>query len=124
MDPGGRRGPRRASASTSKGVSELVGERFVPAEGDAIRLVVLNRVGEPGIGEEGARSLIPSGFRLMTSENANRFDDEVTKIVPATDEDTPSAPQAQDLLGTGQILLGAQPADVIVVVGRDFAGGK
>ena len=83
--------------------------RFVPVEGDAIRLVVLNGVGEPGIGEEMARILIPSGFGLMSSENANRFDDEVTKIVPATDEDIPSAPQAQ-ALGAGQILLGAQPS--------------
>ena len=101
-----------------------MGERFVPVEGDAIRLVVLNRVGEPGIGEEVARILIPSGFRLMTSENANRFDDEVTKTVAATDEDIPSAPQARELLGAGQVLHGAQPADVIVVVERDFAGGK
>jgi hypothetical protein len=95
-------------------------------EGDAIRLVVLNGVGEPGIGEEVPRTLIPSGFRLMSSENANRFDYEVTKIVAATEEGIPSAQLAQELLGAGQIQLGAQPqlADVIVVVGRDFAGGK
>jgi hypothetical protein len=109
-----------------KGVSQLVEERFVPLEGDAIRLVVLNGVGEPGIGEEVARILIPNGFRLMSSENANRFDYQVTKIVAASEEDIPSAERARDLLGAGQILLGAQPllADVIVVVGRDFAGGR
>ena len=82
----------------------------VLGKGDAIRLVVLNGVGEPGIGEEVARILIPGGFRLVSSENANRFDYEVTKIVAATDEDIPSAPQAQELLGAGQILLGAQPS--------------
>ena len=109
-----------------KGVSQLVEERFVPLEGDAIRLVVLNGVGEPGIGEEVARILIPNGFRLMSSENANRFDYQVTRIVAASEEDIPSAERARDLLGAGQILLGAQPqlADVIVVVGRDFAGGR
>jgi LytR cell envelope-related transcriptional attenuator len=109
-----------------EGVSQLVRERFVPLEGDAIRLVVLNGVGEPGIGEEVARTLIPDGFRLMSSENANRFDYEVTKIVAASEEDIPSAERAQELLGAGQILLGAQPqlTDVIVVVGRDFAGGR
>ena len=88
--------------------------------------MVLNGVGEPGIGEEMARILIPSGFRLMSSENANRFDDEVTTIVAASEEEIPSAERAQELLGAGQIRLGAQPqlTDVIVVVGRDFAGGK
>ncbi|MGH2678813.1 MAG: hypothetical protein ACRDHB_10700 [Actinomycetota bacterium] len=35
----------------TKGVSQLVEKRFVPSEGDAIRLVVLNGVGEPGIGK-------------------------------------------------------------------------
>jgi hypothetical protein len=78
-------------------------------EGDAIRQVVLNRVGEPGIGEEVARILIPIGFRLVSSENANRFHYEVTKIVAATDEDIPSTQEAQELLGAGQVLLGAQP---------------
>jgi LytR cell envelope-related transcriptional attenuator len=109
-----------------RGVSGLVGERFVPVEGDATLLVVLNGVGEPGIGEEMARILIPSGLRLMSSENANRFDDEVTTIVAASEEDIPSAQQAQELLGAGQILLGAQPplSDVILAVGRGFSGGK
>jgi hypothetical protein len=94
-------------------------------EGDAIRLVVLNGVGEPGIGEEVGRILIPSGFRLMSSENANRFDFEVTKIVAATDEDIPSAQRAHELLGAGRSCSApAQPADMIVVVGRDFAKGK
>jgi LytR cell envelope-related transcriptional attenuator len=107
-------------------VSQLVEERFVPVEGDAIRLVVLNGVGEPGIGEEVARTLIPDGFCLMSSENANRFDYEVTKIVAASEEEIPSAERAQEFLGAGQVRLGAQPqlTDVIVVVGRDFAGGK
>jgi hypothetical protein len=106
-------------------VEELIGDRFVIPGGDVVRLVVLNGVGEPGVGEEVARILIPSGFRLMSSDNANRFDYEVTRIVATSEEDLPSARRAQELLGTGQILLGAQPqlADVIVVVGRDFAGG-
>lgn len=105
---------------------DLISERFVQPGGDEVRLVVLNGVGEPGIGEEVARILIPNGFRLMSSENANRFDYKVTRIVAASEEDLPSAERARDLLGVGQILLGAQPqlTDVIVVVGRDFAGGR
>jgi hypothetical protein len=109
-----------------KEIRRLVAERFLPLGADEIRLVVLNGVGEPGIGEEVARTLIPHGFRLVSSMNANRFDYKVTRIIAATEEDVPSAEMARDLLGGGQVLLGAQPqlADVIVVVGRDLAGGR
>jgi LytR cell envelope-related transcriptional attenuator len=109
-----------------EGVQRLVAERFVSLGGDEVRLVVLNGVGEPGIGEEVARILIPHGFRLMQSTNANRFDVQVTRITATSEEDVPSARRARRLLGVGQVLLGAQPqlADVIVVVGRDFPGGR
>jgi hypothetical protein len=109
-----------------KGIQALVAERFIPHVGDAIRLVVLNGVGQPGIGEEVARILVPNGFRLMSSENANRFDYKVTRIVATSEEDLPAAERTRELLGVGQIMLGAQPqlADVIVVVGADFPGGR
>jgi LytR cell envelope-related transcriptional attenuator len=109
-----------------KGIGALVAERFIPHAGDAIRLVVLNGVGKPGIGEEVARILVPNGFRLMSSENANRFDYKVTRIVATSEEDLPAAERTRELLGVGQIMLGAQPqlADVIVVVGADFPGGR
>jgi hypothetical protein len=108
------------------GIGDLVDGRFIPQPGDVIRLVVLNGVGEPGIGEDVARILIPNGYRLVSSENANRFDYKVTKIIASSEEDLPAAERARDMLGVGQILLGAQPqlSDVIVVVGRDFTGGR
>jgi hypothetical protein len=109
-----------------EGIGDLVDDRFIPHPGDVIRLVVLNGVGEPGIGEDVARILIPNGFRLVSSENANRFDYKVTKIIASSEEDLPAAERTRDLLGVGQIMLGAQPqlSDVIVVVGRDFTGGR
>jgi hypothetical protein len=72
-----------------------------------------------------ARILIPSDFSDVIRER-QPLDDEVTTIVAATEEDIPSAQQAQELLGAGQILLGAQPplSDVILAVGRGFSGGK
>jgi hypothetical protein len=108
------------------GIGDLVDDRFIPQPGDVIRLVVLNGVGEPGIGEDVARILIPNGFRLVSSENANSFDYKVTKIIASSEEDLPAAERARQLLGVGQILLGAQPqlSDVIVVIGRDFTGGR
>jgi polyisoprenyl-teichoic acid--peptidoglycan teichoic acid transferase len=108
------------------GIGRMVTERFLPKPGDEVRLVVLNGVGEPGVGEEVARILIPNGFNVVSSGNANRFDLRVTRVIATSEEDLPAAERARDLLGAGQILLGAEPqlADVIVVVGRDFAGGR
>jgi hypothetical protein len=109
-----------------KAIRALVAERFIPHAGDAIRLVVLNGVGKPGIGEEVASILVPNGFRLMSSENANRFDYKITRIVATSEEDLAAAERTRELLGVGQIMLGAQPqlADVIVVVGADLPGGR
>jgi hypothetical protein len=105
------------------GLNELVDERFVRMPADVVRLVVLNGVGTPGIGEEVARILVPEGYRLMSSENANTFDLRVTRVIASTEEDVAAAQDARDLLGVGQVLLGYQPAgltDVTVVVGQDF----
>jgi hypothetical protein len=103
----------------------LVEEHLVLTTADAVRLVVLNGVGTPGIGEEVARVLVPEGFRLVSSGNANTFDLEVTQIIASSRGDLEAAERARELLGAGEISLGNQPtglADVIVVVGRDFGG--
>lgn len=103
----------------------LVEEHLVLTTADAVRLVVLNGVGTPGIGEEVARVLVPEGFRLVSSGNANTFDLEVTQIIASSRGDLEAAERAKELLGAGEISLGNQPAglaDVTVVVGRDFGG--
>jgi hypothetical protein len=107
------------------GLAQLVSEHFIPAAADAVRLVVLNGVGTPGIGEEVARILVPKGFTLMSSGNANTFDLEVTQIIASSRGDIEAAERAMTLLGAGEVSLGNQPAglaDVTVVVGRDFGG--
>ena len=106
-------------------VASLVAKHFIPAAADAVRLVVLNGVGTPGIGEEVARILVPEGFRLVSSGNANTFRLEVTQIIASSRSDLEAARLAQALLGAGEVSLGNQPAglaDVTVVVGRDFGG--
>jgi hypothetical protein len=103
----------------------LVAEHFVAASDVLIRLVVLNGVGTPGIGEDVARILVPEGYRLVSSGNANTFDLEVTQIIASSRADLDAAQRAQELLDAGEISLGNQPtglADVTVVVGEDFGG--
>ena len=116
---GGLLRPDRAAAA------ELVRTYFIPAAADEVRLVVLNGVGTPGIGEEVAKILVPEGFRLVSSGNANTFRLEVTQIIASSRRDLEAAERAKDLLAAGEVLLGNQPAglaDVTVVVGRDFGG--
>ena len=106
-------------------VETLVRDRFVPAADEGIRLVVLNGVGTPGIGEDVARVLVPEGFRLVASGNANTFDLKVTRIIASSREDLAAAERARGLLRVGEVQLGEQPAglaDVTVVVGEDFGG--
>jgi hypothetical protein len=107
------------------GIEALVKERFVTPGRTAggIRLVILNGNGRPGIGADVARLLVPIGFRLVSSLNARRFDENVTHIVAATPEFLDEAELARTVLGVGEVFLGEQPtnvADVSVVVGKDF----
>lgn len=106
-----------------KALDELVDDRFVRPVADEVRVVVLNGVGRPGVGEEVARILVPEGYRLMSTGNANTFDLKATRIISSSQADLPAAERARALLGVGQVLLGFQPAglaDVTVVVGQDF----
>lgn len=107
--------------------ARLVSEWFVPTAGlaDGVRLVILNANGAPGIGERVATILVPAGFRLVSSGNADRFGQPDTQIVAATEAFLDEAELARRLLGVGRVFLGEQPtgvADVTVVVGRDFGG--
>lgn len=105
------------------GLEAMVGDLFVPHAGDEVRIVVLNGVGRPGVGEEVARILVPEGYRLMSAGNANTFDVKETKIISSSEEDLVAAERARSLLGVGRVFLGFQPAglaDVTIVVGQDF----
>jgi hypothetical protein len=105
----------------------IVSQRFVPTskvQGD-VRLVVLNGEGTPGIGERVARVLVPSGFRLVSSLNAESFDVRETRIVASSREFLDAAEVARELLGVGKVFLDEQRSgvtDVTVIIGADFGG--
>jgi hypothetical protein len=104
-------------------LQELVDERFVATGSEEkVRLVVLNGNGTPGIGTEVARLLVPEGFELVASTNADAFDQEETVVVASSIEFLDDAQRAQQLLGVGEVRLGRPSglADVLVVVGKDF----
>ncbi|HYZ11509.1 MAG TPA: LytR C-terminal domain-containing protein, partial [Actinomycetota bacterium] len=105
-----------------QGLETLVKDLFVPHAGAEVRIVVLNGVGRPGVGEEVARILVPEGYRLMSTGNANTFGVKTTKIIALSEGDLAAAQRAQGLLGVGEVLM-AEPtglADVQIVVGEDF----
>jgi hypothetical protein len=111
----------------AEGVQRIVESRFVPTARTTreVRLVVLNGVGTPGIGERVTNILVPAGFTLVGSENAESFDEQETKIVATSEDFLPEAELARELLGAGEVFIGVQPtglADVTVIVGADFGG--
>lgn len=109
---------------------ELIAQRFadsipqVTGEGGR-RLQILNGNGEPGIGQEVAQRLVPAGFEVRLTDNANNFDHRTTKIIVY--DDAPAqlelARQVRDLLGVGRVEISRTPqsvVDITIVVGSDF----
>jgi hypothetical protein len=100
---------------------ELVGERFgVP---EPVRVLVQNGNGRPGIGEEVARRLLPNGFRVVISQNADHFRHRVTEIAATEESFADEAERAREALGVGEVAVSQVPsglADITIVVGRDF----
>jgi len=88
----------------------------------AVRVIVYNGAGVPGIAGEAAQVLIRSGFRVVDTKNADNFDYDTTKIVVRRG----SAAQGQDVrraLGVGDVSVepaSADVTDVIVIIGKDF----
>jgi hypothetical protein len=106
-------------------VSRLVRNYFLTsAETErVVRIVVMNGNGRPGTGQMVARLLVPSGFRLVSSLNAPKFNVGTTRIVAGSEDLLDEAYLAQRLLGVGEVYVVDQEshvADLSIVVGKDF----
>jgi len=100
---------------------ELVRQLYALPE--PLRVLVQNGSGEPGVGEEVARRLLPNGFRVVLSQNAESFDHEETQIIATDERFSDDAQRVRELLGTGTVALSQVPsglADITIVVGKDF----
>ncbi|HEX3299907.1 MAG TPA: LCP family protein [Actinomycetota bacterium] len=89
------------------------------------RVEVRNGNGSPGVGGDVAARLIPAGFRIVLSENADNFDYKTTEVVANGTDNEAEAAKALDALGVGKITvsqISSGLADVSVTVGQDYHG--
>ncbi len=94
----------------------------IASDDPAVRVIVYNGSGVPGVAGQVAQVLIRSGFRVVDTKNADRFDYEQTQIVVQRG-DLQDGERVRELLGTGAVL--SQPADqevadIIIITGSDY----
>ena len=131
IDPGNGVTSFRVDADgTRKLVDRLLAQSVPPgARQTGNRVLVLNGVGTPGLGEKVRAKLVPAGFVFVGSRNNASFGVTHTRVLVKE-----ATPQAQALgvrvakaLGLGEDAVQTADlgsiADVIVVVGSDFKPG-
>lgn len=94
----------------------------VGAEDTAVRVILYNGSGTPGVAGQAAQQLIAAGMRVVDTKNADRFDYDTTLVIVQSG-DAEQGEQVKTALGAGEIV--DQPsdqdvADVIVIIGRDY----
>ncbi|MBI3648448.1 MAG: LytR C-terminal domain-containing protein [Actinobacteria bacterium] len=92
--------------------------------GRVVRVIVQNGSGAPNVSETVARRLVPLGFRVVLSTNADRFDTKTTQVIAMSQDDLEAASSAQQALGVGTVGLSRIPSgvgDITIVVGRDLS---
>ena len=94
----------------------------VEQQKQALRVIIYNGVGTPGVAGKAAQQLIRLGLRVVDSKNADNFDYKTTRILlyHGTQAD---ALQVKNALGVGRISVVSDVqdlADVIVIIGADY----
>jgi hypothetical protein len=85
---------------------------------------LLNGVGVPGLAAPIAERLVAVGASVQLTDNASRFDHEITQIVYYREQAYDAAVRIRDALGVGEVVKAIEPIDVVdvtVVVGEDLA---
>lgn len=97
------------------GVEKVRGE-------EAVRVIVLNGCGVPGVAGKVAERLINQGYKVVDTKNADSFDYEKTQIIVYTGDKT-AAREIKNLLGVGVLInreMEQDVADIGLVVGKDY----
>jgi hypothetical protein len=94
-------------------------------EGKRPRVEVLNGTGRVAVTPPIAAKLVAEGFRVVLTDNADRDDYDVTRIVGHTAANQSTALAVHAVLGFGEVRLEVrQPSgivDITVIVGNDFS---
>lgn len=92
------------------------------------RVELLNGNGRIGTTAVIAERLILRGFRVMLTDNADRFDFETTQVIAHGRDNRPFADEVLAVLGTGELLLELRApsgvVDVSIIVGVDIPVGE
>lgn len=128
IDPGGGVTAFRIDAEAARALVDRVLAQSVPAGARQTgnRVLVLNGVGTPGLGDAVRAKLVANDFVFVASRNAERFGYEKTQVL--VPEATPEAQQLgvriAEALGVDPVVKQADLgtiADAVVLVGADFA---
>ncbi|HET9671938.1 MAG TPA: LCP family protein [Actinomycetota bacterium] len=90
-----------------------------------VPVIVENGVGTPGLGEDVAALLLPEGFRVAISRNAEPFGFQRTMVVANGRDALDDARRIADALGVGRVGVSQVPSgigDITIIVGEDFTG--
>ncbi len=92
------------------------------AEDAAVRVIIYNGAGTPGLAGKAAQQLIEAGVRVVDTRNADHFGYEETLVV-VQDGDLTQGQVVASALGVGKLLDQREDqdiADVIVIIGGDY----
>lgn len=113
---------------TARMRSLFPGALLEDASGDVVRVLVENGVGTPGLVEAAREKLVAEGFRFTNGGNASSFtgDASVVLILDGTEESVQRGQRVAAALGLPDSAVttsdrGQTVADVIVILGADFA---
>jgi hypothetical protein len=89
-----------------------------------VRVIVENHSGAPAVSEDVARILVPLGFRIVLSMNAESFGQQMTDVIAIGSQNVEAADRVREALGVGSVVLSGVPSgigDITIAVGSDFS---
>jgi hypothetical protein len=114
----------------SQGAADFVDQRFDHLMLRDVRppVEVLNGNGRIGATRVVAGNLVRLGFRVVRTDNADRFDYETSEVIAQGRKGEAAAREVLNALGTGTLLLELRApstvVDVSIIVGQDIPAGE